>query len=134
MLCDTGPLLALIDRRQPDHERCRQIFETAPLPLVSTWACFVEAMHLSRGLGGPRFQAHLWAMHARQLLILHRHDDDELPRMQILMQRYENVPMDLADASLMTAAEALNDRRIFTLDNDFRIYRFDDGGFFDVMP
>ena len=42
--------------------------------------------------------------------------------------------MDLADASLMVAAEALRDRAVFTLDNDFRIYRFEDDGFFDVVP
>jgi len=50
------------------------------------------------------------------------------------MKRYENVPMDLADATLMAVAEATGDRRIFTLDNHFRSYRFDDGGYFDVVP
>jgi hypothetical protein len=38
------------------------------------------------------------------------------------------------DASLFVAAELTGARTVFTLDNDFRIYRFDDGGFFVVVP
>ena len=41
-----------------------------------------------------------------------------------LMERYADHPMDLADASLITAAEALSTRRIFTIDRkDFETYR-----------
>ena len=54
--------------------------------------------------------------------------------MDVLMERYKNAPMDLRDASLMVAAEVTGSRRVFTLDNDFRIYRFDDGGYFVVIP
>jgi hypothetical protein len=43
--------------------------------------------------------------------------------MKQLMEQYRNTPMDLADASLVTAAEALNFSRIFTLDSDFYVYR-----------
>jgi len=41
-----------------------------------------------------------------------------------LMRRYVNVPMDFADASLVVAAEALNTRKVFTIDRkDFGVYR-----------
>ena len=39
-----------------------------------------------------------------------------------LMQRYENVPMSLADACLVRLAE-MTDLPICTLDRDFAIYR-----------
>ena len=40
------------------------------------------------------------------------------------MERYIDHPMDLADASLVAAAEALGARRIFTIDRrDFETYR-----------
>jgi predicted nucleic acid-binding protein len=42
--------------------------------------------------------------------------------------------MDLADASLMAAAALLGTRRVFTLDGDFRVYRFADGSAFDITP
>ena len=44
------------------------------------------------------------------------------------MERYSDHPMDLADASLITAAESLQTRKIFTLDrNDFSTYRIQQG-------
>lgn len=51
-----------------------------------------------------------------------------------LMARYSNVPMDLADASLVAAAEATGERRLFTLDSDFRIYRLDDRQALEIVP
>ena len=134
MLCDTGPLIALIDARQPEHVQCRRVFDAAPVPLTTTWTCFVEAMYLLRSRGGPRYQNRLWAMTARKALVLHQHADTELARMQLLMERYDNMLMDLAHASLMVASEATGDRKIFTLDKNFRIYRFEDGTLFDVVP
>jgi hypothetical protein len=134
MLVDTGPLIALIDARQPEHQLCRRTFDAAAVPVVTTWAVFVETMHLLRPRGGPRYQRGLWALRSRGILTLHQHADTELARMQLLMERFDNVQMDLAHASLMSAAEVRRDRTIFTLDKDFKIYRFDDGGFFDVVP
>ena len=51
-----------------------------------------------------------------------------------LMERYQNVPMDIADASLVAIAELLKMRRIFTLDSDFRIYRTASGAAFETIP
>jgi len=42
--------------------------------------------------------------------------------------------MDFADASLVAAAEALGEHRIFTLDSHFRAYRIGDAGTFDMVP
>ncbi len=51
-------------------------------------------------------------------------DDNALARSFELMERYADHPMDLADASLITAAETLRTRRIFTVDRrDFSAYR-----------
>ncbi len=50
------------------------------------------------------------------------------------MDKYHDMPMDLADASLVAAAEHLDTRRLFTLDNDFRVYRLSDGSMLDIMP
>lgn len=42
--------------------------------------------------------------------------------------------MDLADASLVAAAEALGMRRILTLDSDFYVYRLHGTEAFEVIP
>ncbi len=49
------------------------------------------------------------------------------------MEKYRDVPMDLADASLVAAAERLSLNRIFTLDSDFYVYRLYDKDAFDVL-
>jgi predicted nucleic acid-binding protein len=54
--------------------------------------------------------------------------------MHILMGKYKDRPMDLADASLVAAAEARQVNRIFTLDSDFRFYRLNDKDSFEVIP
>jgi len=54
--------------------------------------------------------------------------------MQALMNQYADMPLDLADASLITAAERLNDYRLFSLDGPLRAVRLQNGKFFDVVP
>ena len=54
--------------------------------------------------------------------------------MRILMRQYRDSPMDLADASLVAAAEKLNLRRIFTLDDHFYAYRINGTHPFTVVP
>jgi len=57
----------------------------------------------------------------------------EITRMDTLMALYQNVPMDLADASLIAVAESRDIRRLFTIDNDFYIYRLVDGSVLEVI-
>jgi len=134
MPIDAGPLVSLCDRNQPTHARCQAVLETISAPVISTWACLVEAMHLVGRIGGFRLQAHLWELLDRDIVRLHEHDDVERRLMTALMNRYQNVPMDLADAALVAVAETLGDRTVFTLDSDFRIYRLADGGTFNIVP
>jgi predicted nucleic acid-binding protein len=54
--------------------------------------------------------------------------------MRALMRQYHDTPMDLADASLVSAAERFSLRRIFTVDRHFRAYRIDGTHAFDVLP
>lgn len=91
-------------------------------------------MYLLGRYGGWLAQNELWLYLADQSLIMHLHNAAEQVRMRSLMERYRDVPMDLADASLVVVAETLNQRRIFTLDQDFQIYRFCGNQPFEVVP
>jgi predicted nucleic acid-binding protein len=135
ILCDTGPLVALIDRRQGEaHDNCRAIVDNLRDTLHTTWPCVTEAMYLAHKIGGWQMQGILWRLLASAAFDFCPIDRSLSARMETLMARYRSVPMDMADASLVVAAERLGVRRIFTLDSDFLIYRFDDGGCFDVIP
>jgi hypothetical protein len=91
-------------------------------------------MYLVGRIGGYPLQEHLWALVNRGMVRFHEHSDAECKQMAELMDRYQNVPMDLADASLVAVAETRGDRTVFTLDNDFRVYRLSDGNAFDIVP
>jgi len=133
-LCDAGPLIALIDHRQPARARCVEALPSIEPPLLTTWACLTEAMYLLGREGGWIYQEQLWSMLASGTLELFLLDATDAPRCQALMARYQNVPMDLADASLIVLAEHVGVRRVFTLDSDFYIYRTADGGALDIIP
>lgn len=108
-LCDTGPLVALVDRDDPYHNRCVAALAQVEA-LISTWPCFTEAMHLLRRSGGHRAQDELWGYWEDGLVELHLPAEPESRGMRALMRKYSDAPMDLADASLVTAAEQLGVR------------------------
>lgn len=91
-------------------------------------------MYFLGDLKGWTGQAALWRFIERGALRLHIPTDSETKRMRVLMEKYRDTPMDLADASLVAAAETQRLRRIFTLDSDFRAYRIDDKNAFEVVP
>lgn len=133
MLIDAGPMIALCDPRQPRHKACRDVL-AANTGLITTWPCLTEAMHLVHRLGGHPLQQHLWTLFDRGFLRLHPQSDDDRLQMSALMARYHNVPMDLADASLVVLAHTLRDPEILTLDSDFRIYRLTNGQTLTILP
>ena len=133
-LTDAGPLIALIDAGEPDHERCRATFDELDLPLVTTWPAFTEAMHLlGRAAGWPGQRA-LWALVDRDVLVVADVDGPGAERSADLMRRYADLPMDLADATLVALGEQLSSRRVFSLDRHFHAYRLRGGRSLQVVP
>jgi uncharacterized protein len=122
ILVDTGPLVALFDPRDDAHASARAVLQGIREALVTTAPVLTEAFHLldpgSRGAGALREflqadGASVWFF-----------EPQTLKRALELMKRYEDRPMDLADASLVAAAEQLRLTRVFTLDrSDFATYR-----------
>jgi predicted nucleic acid-binding protein len=135
MLTDTGPLVALLDRQDPNHLRCmRTLAGVRKGPLVTTWPCIAEAMHLLFRAGGHAAQHSLWELYQSDRVVFHDLGSQQIERMIALMEKYQDTPMDLADASLIATAEQLGLKRIFTLDSDFHIYQLSDGSALDVVP
>lgn len=133
-LTDAGPLIALIDRGEADHERCVAALEELTAPMVTTWPAFTEAMYLLGAAGGWKGQEPLWNLLERGDLQLAPVEGPLLKRTRTLMGKYRDTPMDLADASLVATAEAMDTARIFTLDRDFEIYRWKGRKKFEIVP
>jgi predicted nucleic acid-binding protein len=131
-LIDTGPLVALLDRGEAEHARVVETLGVLSGRLVTTWPVLTEAMYLVYRAGGWTGQRHLWTLvlsERLEILAL----ANGLERMHWLMDKYQDTPMGLADASLVAAAELTGCRRVMTLDSDFRVYRIHDHVEFDLV-
>jgi predicted nucleic acid-binding protein len=134
ILIDTGPLVAIHDYEDPNHQICvSQLAELTMQPIATTWACFTEAIYLLGRGGGFHFQSRLWRSRRDGLLQLLELSQDEADRAEAHMAKYRDLPMDLADATLVAVAEIRTWRIVFTLDEHFFAYRLSDGSTLDVV-
>ena len=91
-------------------------------------------MYFLYQLRGWQAQKVLWQFTQRKALFLHPISPEEQQRIQDLMEQYQDVPMDLADTTLVAAAEVLEVKRIFSLDSDFYVYARRGTEAFEVIP
>ena len=133
ILVDAGPLVAVLHRDDRNHERCVATLRSFREPVGTSWPIVSEAMHLLRF--SWEAQDALWDLIATEALHLIPIDTTDVPRMRQLMQKYRDLPMDLADATLVRVAEREGIRRIFTIDRrDFALYRPAKIGRFQIIP
>ena len=133
VLVDAGPLVALLDSADRDHEVCIDALKALRDPLITVWPAFTEAMYLLRG--SWRAQRALWSRLETDALALAPLDEGDAPRMRELMEKYKDTPMDLADAALVRVAERDSMLQIFTLDRaHFTIYRPGRRRRFSIVP
>ncbi len=122
ILVDTGPLVALFNPKDHHHLHCRTILQSLREPLLTTTPVLTEAFHLLQP--GSKSALALGAFVQKKGISVWQIDDECLIKALLLMEKYADKPIDFADASLVTAAQALDIQRIFTIDrNDFLAYR-----------
>lgn len=131
VLLDTGPLVALLDARDQWHVECVPIWPGIADRCLTTEAVVTEASHLL-GRAGRSLPLELLLAARIPIVTLERPGHEHAVR---LMRRYDSVPMDYADATLVVLADALGIRRSFTLDRrGFHAYRRGDGSAFEILP
>ena len=122
ILTDTGPLVALFDPKDSLHEDSSKVLKRVREPLLTTVPVLTEAFHMltPASQGSDRLRDFI----LQRGLAVWFFSGTALERSFELMERYADHPMDLADASLVVAAEELSTRKIFTFDRgDFEAYR-----------
>jgi predicted nucleic acid-binding protein len=119
VLVDTGFVVALLSRRDTHHRwAVAQARQLGP-PWRTCEAVLSEAFHLL----GARGTSGLSALLRRRSVVVAFDLGANLEAVLRLMQKYANVPMDLADACLVRMTETLADPVVLTTDTDFGIYR-----------
>jgi predicted nucleic acid-binding protein len=121
ILLDTGPLVALLDRRDSHHDWALEHWRSMTTPVLTCQAVIAEAAFiLARGRCSHE---PLLAMVERGVINPDFSLAAEAAAVSELMARYSGVPMFLADACLVRLSEIHINSCIFTLDGDFQIYR-----------
>jgi uncharacterized protein len=122
---DTGFWLALANRKDRYHLQATQALAELGEPLISTWPVVTETCHLLASRLGPDAVIRFVRSAKQGAFELFALDRSHLPRIEKLMKKYRDLPMDLADASLVILAEELGAGRILSTDQrDFRTYRW----------
>lgn len=122
IIIDTGPIVAFFDKDDDFHKRCLDILKDIKEPLVTTWPVITEAFYLLNF--SSQVQDDLWQFIERGGVRIEPLEIDTYSRCRALMKQYHDLPMDLADATLMALGEKRNLSKIFTLDHkDFGIYK-----------
>lgn len=122
ILVDSGPLVALFDPKDEHHSLCRKTLGSLRESLSTTLPVLTEAFHIlePQSIGSNRLRDFI----ARKGASIWYFDRTAVLRAFELMEIHADRPMDLADASLIVAAEELKTCKVFTVDrDDFHTYR-----------
>lgn len=133
LLFDTGPFVALLDSNERNHGRCVHFFQGFQGHLFTTEPVLTEVLYLL----GPSIRAQKAAIEfiLRGGATLVPQSLVSLKRAVELMEKYKDVPMDFADATLVALAEEMGIHEIFSLDEKgFNVYRIHGKKTFKVWP
>lgn len=132
-LLDSGVVVALANRQDPDHVRCVEAWKQVRGQLVTVEGVLVEAAHLLRRVaGGPETAINL-VLEAGAVLVAAT--PDRMRAAIVLAKRYADVPMDFVDALLVVVAEELSISDVLTLDHrGFGTYRLSKKRRFTIVP
>ena len=131
ILVDSGPLVALFSSRDKHHARVAAFLVGFAGVMLTTWPVVTEVCHLISRENRVKFLQ--WA--ATGGIMVRDMGDDAVGAMLPLMQKYDDLPMDVADASLLLLAQQTGILDVLTIDvADFSVYRLPGGRQFNIFP
>lgn len=120
-LIDAGPIIALFDRSDKYHLKALSFLENYRGTLWTTWPVITEVSHM---LGfSVKVQLAFLQWIENEGITIFPLTELHVPRIMSLSDKFSDVPMDLADASLVVLAEEKGFSEIISIDSDFYIYR-----------
>jgi predicted nucleic acid-binding protein len=134
IVVDTGPIVAIAGADDQDHERCLAALADATRPLIVPATVLVEVCYLlERELGSRAEAAFLRSFREGAFTLANLIDD--LDRMAVLVETYEDLPLGSVDASVVAVAETLAITEIATLDQrHFTVVRPSHVDAFTLLP
>lgn len=121
ILIDTGPIIALFNRKNLYHQRIIEFLRGYTGKLITTWPVITEVAHMLDFRVDAQIAFLEWV--GRGGVELFDISVEKLNRIIEITRKYQDIPMDLADASLVVVSEETGIREILTIDSDNYIYR-----------
>ena len=121
ILVDAGPLIALFDKDDKYHNSVIKFLKQFNGQLITTWPVITEVTHLLSFNINVQIDFLEWLK--REAISIINLENIHLERIIQLSKKYSDVPMDLADSSLIVIAELTNTTDIITIDSDYYIYK-----------
>lgn len=125
IIADTGFFVALGNQSDRFHAQAVAVLNQFSEPLITTYPVISETCYLLARESGIAVECTFLREIATGRIAIFQLETSHLNRMTDLIERYADLPMDLADASLVVLAEQLGHGRILTVDRrDFSVYRW----------
>lgn len=120
-IIDSGPLIALFDRSDKYHKLVLDFIKSYQGKLITSWAVITEVSHILDFNLQVQIDFLKWCeMGGIEVYTI---SQDEISNIRVMMEKYSDIPMDLADATLMYIANKESIKNIISIDSDFDIYR-----------
>lgn len=133
VIMDTGPWVALIDRSESRHHECVTWLKSYKGEMVSTEAVLTEVLYLLDFSVFAQSAALDFVLTGTVTLV--PSSLGSLALVKRLMTKYHDLPMDFADATLVTIAHDLGVQDIVTFDERrFGIYKLRSKKGFRILP
>jgi predicted nucleic acid-binding protein len=134
IITDTGFFVALGNKKDNFYHLAKQQLLTLKEPLITTYPVIVETSYLLLERAGKEAQFKFLHQLTQDSINIFQLEKNHLKRIIQLMKKYSDLPMDLADASLVVLAEEISEDRILTTDfRDFTIYRWQENKTFKFL-
>jgi|SRR6056297_985674 len=120
-LIDSGPLIALFDKDDKYHDLIKTFLKSYEGVLYASWAVITEVLHMLNFNVEVQIDFLKWIK--RGGIDVVQLSQNNISRIIDLSEKYSDVPMDFADATLIIISELKNIDKIISIDSDFYIYR-----------
>ncbi len=120
-IIDSGPLIALFDKGDKYHHKVLDFLQTFKGELITSWSVITEVSHMLDFNLQVQIDFLKWIEIGG--IEIYKIQQDEIQYIRVMMEKYLDVPMDLADATLMYIASKEDIKNIVSINSDFDIYR-----------
>lgn len=120
-LIDAGPLIALFDRDDKFHISVKDFIKRFKGRLYTSWPVITEVLHMLDYSVNTQIDFLKWVR--KGALDIKQITTEDISRIIELSEKYSDIPMDFADASLIIIAESERIKEIISIDADFYIFR-----------